>query len=150
MDSEFLNLLAGELGEINRWEQECPGVYYLSILPESEDTLFCAEYYLVLNEAPITREAKGYGTPLKNGQGLVFSLEQDGSGAKIIEYEIFRYRVAHNLPLPEGETLHSCAVYAAELYPEYFGMLPVPTLTPWGYTTRHRALANGIYWVETD
>ena len=77
-------------------------------------------------------------------------MEQEGSGAKIIEYEIFKYRVLHHLPLPEGETLHGCAVYAAELHPEYFGMLPVPALTPWGYTTRHRALANGIYWIETD
>ena len=150
MDSELLDMLAHELGEIFRWEKECPGVYYLSILPESEDTLFCAEYYLVLDNAPISKEARGYGIPLDNGQCLVFSLEQEGSGAKIIEYEIFRYRIAHNLPLPEGETLHGCAVYAAEQYPEYFGMLPVPALTPWGYTTRHRALASGIYWIETD
>ena len=37
MDNELLNMLADELGEISRWEKECPGVYYLSILPESED-----------------------------------------------------------------------------------------------------------------
>ena len=108
------------------------------------------EYYLVLDSAHISKEAKKYGTPLENGQGLVFSLEQEGSGAKIIEYEIFKYRVLHHLPLPGNETLHGCAIYAAELYPEYFGMLPVPALTPWGYTTRHCALASGIYWVETD
>ena len=29
-------------------------------------------------------------------------------------------------------------------------MLPVPAVTPWGYTTRHRALENRIYWIETD
>lgn len=150
MDSEFLNMLAHELGEISHWKEECPGVYYLSILPESEGTLFCAEYYLVLDSAPISKEAREYGLPLENGQGFVFSLEQEGSGAKIIEYEIYRYKVSHHFPLPEGESLHGCAVYAAEDYPEYFGMLPVPALTPWGYTTRHRALANGIYWIETD
>ena len=38
-----------ELGELQRIEMECPGVYHLSILPESEETLFCAEYYLVLD-----------------------------------------------------------------------------------------------------
>ena len=150
MDSELLNMLADELGEISRWEKECPGVYYLNILPESEDALFCAEYYLVLDNAPISKEAREYGTPLKNGQGIVFSLEREGSGAKIIEYEIYKYRVLHHLPLPGNETLYGCAVYAAELYPEYFGMLPVPMLTPWGYTTRHRDLASGIYWIETD
>ena len=150
MDSEFFDMLAHELGEISSWKEECPGVYYLSILPESEEVLFCAEYYLVLDKAPISKEARRYGIPLENGQGLVFSLEREGSGAKIIEYEVFKYRVLHRLPLPGNETLHGCAVYAAELYPEYFGMLPVPALTPWGYTTRHRVLASGIYWIETD
>ena len=139
-----------ELGELCSAELECPCVYYLAVRPETDHYPYPMEYYLVLDGAPISKETKKYGTPLENGQGLVFSLEQEGSGAKIIEYEIFRYRVAHNLPLPEGETLHGCAVYAAELYPEYFGMLPVPALTPWGYTTRHRALASGIYWIETD
>lgn len=150
MDSDFLDMLANELGEISHWKEECPGVYYLSFLPESEGALFCAEYYLVLDNAPISKEARGYGQPLENGQGLLFSLEQEGSGAKIIEYEIYRYLVAHQLPLPEGESLHACAVYAAEDYPEYFGMLPVPALTPWGYTARYRALASGVYWIETD
>ena len=32
----------------------------------------------------------------------------------------------------------------------FIPMLPVPALTPWGYTIRHRALDNGIYWIETD
>lgn len=58
MDSELLNMLENQLGEINCWKEECPGVYYLSILPESEDTLFCTEYYLVLNDAPISKEAR--------------------------------------------------------------------------------------------
>ena len=150
MDSELLNMLENQLGEINCWKEECPDVYYLSVLPDAKDAIFCTEYYLVLNNAPISKEARGYGTLLKNGQGLVFPLEQAGSGSKIVEYEILRYKVAHHIPLPEGESLHACAVYAAELYPEYFGMLPVPTLTPWGYTMRHRALASGIYWIETD
>ena len=149
-DGEKPPVDVSELGELCSAELECPKVYHLAVKPETDHCPFPMEYYLVLDDAPISKEARGYGTPLENGQGLVFPLEQDGSGAKIIEYEIFRYRVLHHIPLPEGETLHGCAVYAAELYPEYFGMLPVPALTPWGYTTRHRALANGIYWIETD
>ena len=129
-DGEKLPVDVSELGELLSAEMECPGVYYLAVRPEGDYGLFPMEYYLVLGDAPISKEAKRYGTPLENDQGLVFSLEQDGSGAKIIEYEIYKYRFAHNLPLPEGESLHGCAVYAAELYPEYFGMLPVPTLTP--------------------
>lgn len=149
-DREKLPVDVSELGELCSSELECPDVYHLTVKPETGHSPFPMEYYLVLDGAPISREAKAYGTPLENGQGLAFSLEQKGSGAKIIEYEIFRYKVAHHVPLPEGESLHACAVYAAELYPEYFGMLPVPAFTPWGYTTRHRALASGIYWIETD
>lgn len=150
LDGTDLPVDVSELGELLSSELECPGVYHLAMKPEPGCRLFPTEYYLVLDSAPISKEAREYSTQLENSQGLVFPMEQDGGGAKIIEYEIFKYRVAHHLPLPEGETLHGCAVYAAELYPEYFGMLPVPVLTPWGYTTRHRALASGIYWIETD
>ena len=129
-DGGKLPVDVSELGELCSSELECLGVYHLAVKPETDYSLFPTEYYLVLDSAPISKEARGYGTPLENGQGLIFPLEQEGSGAKIIEYEIFRYRVTHRLPLPEGETLHGCAVYAAELYPEYFGMLPVPALTP--------------------
>ena len=150
LSGENLPVDVSGLGELFSAELECPGVYHLAVKSEGNHNLFPTEYYLVLDNAPISKEARGYGTRLETGQGLVFSLEQEGSGAKIIEYEIFRYRVLSHLPLPEGETLHGCAVCGAELYPEYFGMLPVPALTPWGYTTRHRTLANGIYWIETD
>jgi len=37
-----------------------------------------------------------------------------------------------------------------ELHPKYFGTFPVPQLTPWGYTLRHKVLTNGLYWIETD
>ena len=150
LDRPDLPVDVSELGELFSTELECPNVYHLAVKPEGDHSLFPMEYYLVLDNAPISKEARKYGTPLENSHGLVFSLEQEGSGAKIIEYEIFKYRVLHHLPLPGNETLHGCAVYAAEQYPEYFGMLPVPSLTPWGYTTRHRALASGIYWIETD
>ena len=83
-------------------------------------------------------------------QALAFRLNEEGGGGKVVEYEILKYKASHGIPLPEGEALHEFAIYAAELYPEYFGMLPVPALTPWGYTTRHRILENGIYWIETD
>ena len=26
----------------------------------------------------------------------------------------------------------------------------VPSLTPWGYTARHKTIHNGVYWIETD
>ena len=95
-----------ELDELCSAELECPGVYYLAVKPETDHCPFPTEYYLVLDGVLISKDAKKYGTPLENGRGLVFSLEQEGSGAKIIEYEIFRYRVLHHLPLPGNETLY--------------------------------------------
>ena len=58
MNKETLDLLAHELGEIYHWEEECPGVYYLSILTTIEEG---GEYYAVLEGAPITQEARAIG-----------------------------------------------------------------------------------------
>jgi hypothetical protein len=48
MDNELLDLLAYELGEIHRWEEECPGVYYLAAIPDADNP---EEYYIVLSRA---------------------------------------------------------------------------------------------------
>ena len=147
---ESLPVDVSELGELQSAEQECPGVYYLVMKAEDRFGMLPKEYYLVLEDAPISSEARSYGKPFQNGQGLIYAVGEEQSGDKIVEYEIYRYRVFHHLPLPEGESLHGRAVYGAEIYPEYFGMLPVPALTPWGYTTRYHVLDSGIYWIETD
>ena len=149
---EGLPIDADELGEIRGVESECPGVYFVAVGPEAEPGGFQAleGYYQALDGVPISQEALKYGTPLRNGQAVAFRLGQEDGGAKIVEYEILKYKVAHGLPLPPGETLHEFSIFAAELYPEYFGTLPAPALTPWGYTARYRTLENGIYWIETD
>ncbi len=148
MDEESLPVDVSELGELVFAEQICPGVYYFVVQPN--ERVSAEEYYLLLDDAPLSKDAFRYGVPLQTGQGLVVSISRENAGGKVIDYEIKRYEIAHNILLAEGETLHECAIYGAELNPEYFGELPVPFLTPWGYTTRHRSLANGIYWLETD
>ena len=139
-----------ELGEIKIVTEECPGVYYLAAQHEDSYSLIPDEYYIVLESAPISTDARKYGVPLKCGGGLMYSISQGDTGSKIIEYELLRYRSAHGLALSEREGLHACAIFGAELHPSYFGMLPVPLLTPWGYTTRSRTLSNGVYLLETD
>lgn len=139
-----------ELGEVKTVTEECPGVYYLAAQPEDSCSFLPDEYYIVLENAPISKDARKYGVPLKCGGGLMYSISQGDTGSKIIEYELLRYKSAHGLPLPERTGLHECAIFGAELHPSYFGMLPVPQMTPWGYTTRSRTLANGIYLLETD
>ena len=147
MDRETFDLLAHELGEIYHWEEECPGVYYLSILPTIGEG---GEYYAVLEGAPITQEARAIGRRLEGISALIYRLEAEDGAWAAVEYEILRYKAAHGLPMPEGKSLRVAALYGAELRPDYFGAYPVPFLTPWGHTLRHRLLDNGIYWIEAE
>ena len=72
LDEINLPVDVSELGELVSAELECPGVYYLAVKLETDRCPFPMEYYLVLDGAPISKEAKGYGTSLENSQGLVF------------------------------------------------------------------------------
>ena len=139
-----------ELGDVLYCELECPGVYYISVKPPDSHRLLAEEYYIILENSYISKDARQYGIPLLSGHGLFISISQGDAGSKVILYEILRYKYLHGLPLPETDSLLSCAMYGAEFHPTYFGMLPVPQATPWGVTTRNRTLANGIYWLETD
>lgn len=147
MTDELLYLLTSELGKIQQWEEECPGVYYLAVLPDDKSV---EEYYLVLENAPISQEARSMGRPLQTFPALVYLLDSEDGARAAVKYEMLKYKTAHGLPLPEGASLRDTALYGMERCPDYFGTYPVPPQTPWGYTLRHRPLDNGIYWLETD
>lgn len=147
MDDELLDLLACELGEIHRWEEECPSVYYLAVLP---DTANAEEYYIVLEDAPISQEVRAMGRPLKKAPVLAYRLDSEDGAHTAVKYEVLKYLTCHGLPLPEGSYLLDTALFGAERCPNYFGAYPVPLCTPWGRTLRHRPLDNGVYWIETE
>ena len=147
MDNELLDLLAYELGEIHRWEEECPGVYYLAAIPDADDP---KEYYIVLENAPISQEARAIGRPLKSSSALAYLLDSEDGAHTAVKYEVLKYLTAHGLPLPEGSSLRDASLFGMERRPDYFGAYPVPFLTPWGRTLRHRPLDNGVYWIETE
>lgn len=149
MDDELLYLLANEVGKILQWEEECPGVYYLSVLPEDEKGSGL-EYYAVFENAPISQEVRTMGKRLETVPAWVYLLDSEEGPRWAVYYEILKYKTMHNHPLPEGESLQDAALYGMELCPDYFGTYPVPPQTPWGRTLRHRPLDNGIYWMETD
>lgn len=150
MDSERLALLGSELGEIQRCERLCPGIYYVCVQPNPDHGRFCSEYYIVLENAPIPREAMLLGKPLQKVDGLYYELGTEEGSRTVVEYELCKYAIDHGLSLPEGMTLQEAAVNGMELCPQYFGMFPVPSLTPWGRTLRYKVLENGIAWIETD
>lgn len=143
-------LLEDLLGEINTVEQEGPGVCYLSVSGNEEWS--SGEYYAVWSNAPnISREAKGYGLrPEQCPELLLYPFIKDDSGWRIIQYELYKYRIVNRLPMPEESDFTDTALHSTEIHPEYFGLFPVPVVTPWGYTLRHKMLDNGIYWLETN
>lgn len=149
MERRFPHEIGAELGEVLFFREECPGVYLVSCRREGD---LCREFYVVEETAPmISPGAKERGRRLRICPNwLAYALEDVSGGQKIVEYEVGRFRAAHGLPLPEGVTLFSIARDGMELNPEYFGTFPVPAMTPWGPTLRHRAIDNGVYWLETQ
>lgn len=145
MNDKLLELLACELGGILRWEEECPGVYYLDV--QAEDGAG-REYYVVFENAPVSQEVRAMGRQLESAPIIVYPMGSEDGPRWAVKYEVLKYRIKHGLPLPEGDSLRETALYGMELCPEYFGTYPVPPVTPWGNTLRHRPLDNGIYWME--
>ena len=141
--------LTAELGEVNRAELLSPGVYFLV----GKKGAHYPEMYVVMADAlAISEKARGYGQELPGHPDLrIYELDQPGSGRHIIDFELRRYRMKCHLPEVEGEdSLYTAALYGAEEHPDYFGAFPVPSLTPRGYTVRHKTIMNGVYWLETD
>lgn len=149
MDCCFPRDAEGELGEIQFFFEECPGVYVLSC---RQDEGPCREFYLVEeNVSMISFGVKKLGRRLASRPDLLaYELENPSGGQKIVEYEVNKFRAAQGLPLPDGVTLRDIALDGMEWNPGYFGTFPVPGVTPWGRTLRHKAIDNGVYWLETE
>jgi len=136
-----------EWGNIVRFVEECPGVFYLATIfdgPKSH-----REIYAVTKTAVpdiISTEALRYGK--QDGQLMLFEHDIEGAGWEIIDYEICRYRVRNKIPT-EGDSLYCKAIYGAEKYPEYFGGLLPPRHTPYGLTVRSKKVTEGLYFLET-
>lgn len=147
---EGLPLDLGELGVVTEADLVMPGVY--DVILENSETGVVVEGFIVLRSAvDISDMAKRYGKSNPDyPELLIYTEDSTGNSRYIIGYELFRYRILHQLALPEGESIRSIAAIGAEMYPEYFGGYPVPLLTPWGYTTRNKVIANGLYWLETE
>ena len=145
-----LHSLEQEYGSVEQAELKCPGIYYLRVAPPAEH-LTNVWLYIVTGDAPISKEARQFGKPAPEQPELrLFERESRDCHWMVIEYEILRYRAKNKLPLGEFDNLHTASAYGMEVCPEYFGTYPVPSLTPWGYTARHKTIHNGVYWIETD
>lgn len=130
---------------------ESPGVYRLC-MASAQPSLPSPELLVVTEDASaISAQARSYGEmPFERPDLTVFRCNQARGGREIVEFEICRCLTKQGAALPEGYSLRDMAYSAMELYPEYFGALPAPMHTPWGYMVRHYELASGVFWLETD
>ena len=136
-------------GEIIFAEFLCPGVYYIS---SSEMVDGGYELYAVDKRSEVISDAaKVYGR-LADGVAdcLLYPFERQGSGRRIIAYEVQRYYARLNLPQADNKELLDAAAYGMEAYPEYFGSFFPPLDTPMGRVVRYKTLINGVFWAETD
>ena len=151
MDEKLQEILNHELGQILDWDKLCYGVYYLGIQADPESEYPWSEYYLVLDNAPISQDARALGKPFPGTSALLYPIDPPDEAAwTAVMYELCRNGSAHGIQPLEGWSLTDAAMEGMELCPAYFGPFPVPPRTPWGWTLRHRPLDNGVYWMETD
>ena len=136
-------------GEIMSAEFLCPGVYYIS---SSEIVDGGSEFYAVDKRSEVISDAaKAYGRRVDGvADCLLYPFERQGSGRRIIAYEVQRYYVKRNLPQADNRELLDAAAYGMESYPEYFGSFLLPLDTPMGRVVRYKTLMNGVFWAETD
>ena len=91
MDKELLFVLNYEIGHILDWEELCPGVYYLNISPNPDGRYSCGEFYLVLDSAPISQEARTLGRPLPDTAALLYPIDPPDEAAwTAVMYELRR------------------------------------------------------------
>lgn len=138
-------------GEINDVEWLCPDAYYVAAKREDDPSPFDHEYIIVdKNAKTISSYAKQYGEIWGGVESaLVYPMESELFIHIVVEYEIARYRLSHGLPEHEICDIRACSVFGHEEVPQYFGMFPVPMMTPEGETMRHQVFCNGVYLLET-
>ena len=122
-----------------------------SLLLKEEANLIVHGFIVIRSISNLSDAVFHYGQMLPDYPDLFLYTENNtGNPCAIIDYELCRYKILNHIPLTENESIRETATYGAELYPDYFGPYPVPKLTPWGCTTRHKTITNGLFWIETE
>lgn len=125
MDRELLAVLSCEVGHVIGHEEVCPGVYYVTILPELKTGVPCDEYYVISEVAPISQKARALGKPLPETTALLYAIDPPEEGAwTAVMYELCTYRAAHGLPSPKGWSPAEIARNGMEYCPAYFADPP--------------------------
>ena len=143
--------ISEKYGEIFRAEALGPGVYYIAT-HHIPNYCFSKEYLAVTADSPVlSPTAYTYGTPVPTDPIVyLYSLDDYfAKGRHVVCYELHKYLIEHNLPLPEEESLQEDIARGMEVCPEYFGEFPVPAETPWGPPIQVVRIDNGLFWLKT-
>jgi len=122
------SILRAELGDVQKTEEVCPGVYYAAVSDDQLGSLFAREYYVAWNRASmITAKAKAYGQELSSApEYLLYPWNKDDSGWRIVKYESNLY-LHKKGKLPDGEReVRDNIAFGREFHPDYFGCYPLP------------------------
>ncbi len=144
--------LSDELGSITRAEPTaCPGVYLLETAASPKQIVGQMLYAVESDAQEISDGAKRFGMRLElHSDFLIYPIDEYSLVDSIIHYEISKYCARNGLKQMGAPEVRAYAAYGAENYPDYFGQIPAPYLTPHGYLTRYLRLMNGAFWLETD
>lgn len=110
-------------------------------------------YYVTLpyKGKVLSQEALRYGQ--QHGDALIFD---EKHGQIIVEYELLRSERRCNAAIKNSVTaavdreLKEISMHGSYDYPDYFGTLPPPALTPYGIPTRCINAAHGVYFLEAE
>ena len=85
-----------------------------------QEEIFVGEEAFIINrDTPeISGAAKQYGRAIPEYPALLLYREDSvGNPCCIINYELARYKILHQLPLAETESIREIAAFGAEQYP---------------------------------
>lgn len=126
-------------GKIRSVEKLCPGIFRILTVPIPLDQFICSDLFVIMADSPaIPLTAKAYGIPLESSpEVLVVYCNADyfDKSRWVMTYEIDKYLVDHNFPLPDGESLLEVRVRGDGGLPGVFWRVPDPDRNSVGSST---------------
>lgn len=142
-------------GELIYMERYTPDIWYFvaSVDPDISRPSTDGFYAVTKGSSKniFSEEALRYGEEI---EGVLY-FDQD-HGRDIIGYELMRAGKQISFTRKKGRApsldraLKDAAAFGSEDFPEYFGPLPVPQLSPLGPITRRRPIQDGVCLVEAN
>lgn len=113
-------LLRVDMGKSAQAEKLCPCVFRILTVPIPLDQFICSDLFVVMADSPAIHSLQNpMGTAGIIPRSLVVYCNADyfDKSRWVMTYEIDKYLVDHNFPLPDGESLLEVRVRGMEVCP---------------------------------